>query len=38
MTRFWNARSIVVNKANDCGEVGINKPEAQAKAIERYIF
>jgi len=35
---FYSARSIGVENANDAGEVACDKPEAQAKSIERYVF
>jgi len=35
---FSSARSIAVEIANDAGVVACNKPEAQAKGIERYVL
>ncbi len=36
--KFYSAKSIAVENANDAGEVAYNKSEAQAKGIERYAF
>ena len=35
---YYSAGSIALENANDAGEVACNKPEAQAKGIERYVF
>ena len=35
---FYSAKPIGVENANDAGEVACNKPEAQAKGIERHMF
>ncbi len=35
---YYSARSIAVENTNDAGEVACNKPEAQAKGIERCAF
>ncbi len=35
---YYSAGSIALENANDAGEVSCNKPEAQAKGIERYVF
>ena len=35
---FYSAKPIGVENANDAGEVACNKPEVQAKGIERHMF
>src|SRR5271165_5070229 len=37
-TYYYSAGSIAVENTNDAGEVACNKPEAQAKGIERYVL